>query len=235
MAAGMLAKNMANQQAVSRQNQLQQAMQSYQLSKAKGNEQAINQLVDQQKPDARAKELAALNASRQASMQATVDQARAASPVTQAAGTNTSADYGKASEASANVVAARMKRAIEQLGVMGAHGEQGIAQGLRFGRAAGTVSAGNEAISNVGNAYTRDMENVVPNPMLSLAGDAGMAIGGGMLAKSFGAPKVASVLGTGIAPGASGQGLSLDSGTPGLRLKGNMGLSFNRAFQNWGR
>jgi hypothetical protein len=68
-------------------------------------------------------------------MTGTVDQARAASPVTAPAGA--SADYQKASTAAADTVAARTKRAIEQLGTMGAPGEAGIASGLRFGRAAG--------------------------------------------------------------------------------------------------
>jgi hypothetical protein len=54
LAASMAAKHLANQQATSRQNQLQQAMQAYQLAKAKGNEQAINKLIDQQTPQKRA-------------------------------------------------------------------------------------------------------------------------------------------------------------------------------------
>lgn len=185
LAASMAAKTFANQQATSRQNQLQQAMQAYQLARAKGNEQAINKLIDQQTPQKRAAELQDLDASRVQSMTGTVDQARAASPVTAPAGA--SADYQKASTAAADTVAARTKRAIEQLGTMGAPGEAGIASGLRFGRAAGTVDAGNTAISNVGNAYMTDINNVRPNPMLSMAADAGMAVGGGMLGGAWGA------------------------------------------------
>jgi hypothetical protein len=57
--------------------------------------------------------------------------------------------------------------------MMGAPGEQGVASGIRFGRTAGNVDANNIAIGNVGDAYMRDINNVKPNPLLSLAGDAG--------------------------------------------------------------
>lgn len=187
LAGSMLAKHMANKQAVNRQNSLQQAMQSYQVSKARGNEQAINQMLGQQTADARAKELQGITTSREGTMQSTVDAARAASPVTQVAGTNTSPDYQKASEAAATRVSDKTKRAIQQLAVMGAPGEQGVASGIRFGRTAGKVDAGNAAIANVGEGYMRDINNVRPNPYLTLIGDAGMAVGGGMLGGGVGA------------------------------------------------
>jgi hypothetical protein len=188
IAASMFAKHMANQGAVDRQNQLQQAMATYQRSRALQNEAATKALISQQTPDARATELKNIDTSRQASMQGTVDTARAASPVTQAAGTNTSGDYQRASTAAADTVAARTKKAIEQLGLMGAPGEQGIASGIRFGRAAGDVDAGNAAIANVGAGYMRDISNVRPNPWLSMAGDIGMGVGGGMAGNYLGSP-----------------------------------------------
>lgn len=181
IAGSLGAKYLANKQAQDRSSSLQQAMQNYQMSKARQNEQAINQLMSQQTAPQRAAELQKIDESRVASMQGSVDQARAASPVTQVAGTNTSPDYQKASQAASTRVADKTAKAIQQLGMMGAPGEQGVTSGIRFGRTAGNVDANNIAIGNVGDAFMRDINNVKPNPLLSLAGDAGMAIGGGMM------------------------------------------------------
>lgn len=182
----MFAKHMANKEAARRQNSLQQVMQNYQRSKAQENESAINQLVNQQTPAARKTELQNIDTSRQQSMGATVDAARAASPVTQPAGA-VGGDYSNASQAAAMRVADRTKKAIEQLGTMGAPGEQAISSGVRFGRAAGNVDANNAAIGNVGSGYMRDINLVRPNQTLSLLGDIGLAVGGGALGGMGGA------------------------------------------------
>jgi hypothetical protein len=192
IAGSMLAKHMANKDVARRQNGLQQAMQNYQLQKARENETAINGLVDQQTPAKRAQELADIQGSRQGSMQSTVDQVRAASPVTVAAGASSSPDYQQASSAAAERVSDRTARAIKQLGVMGAPGEQRIASGIRFGRSAGTVDAGNQAIANVGAGYMRDIDNVKPNPWLTMLGEGGMAAGGAMLGNSMSAAPAAA-------------------------------------------
>lgn len=236
IAASMFAKHMANQGAADRQNQLQQAMAAYQRSRAQQNEAATQALVNQQTPDARAAELKKIDASRQASMQNAVDLARTASPVTQAAGTNTSGDYQRASATAGDLVANRAKRVIEQMGVMGAPGEQGIASGIRFGRAAGDVDAGNAAIANVGAGYMRDISNVRPNPWLSMAGDIGMGVGTGMAAGSFGVGEGAQP--NLVSPNNAEWG-SLDSGpgtynanaAPSLRARMSGALSKLR----WGR
>lgn len=232
--ASMIAKHMANKGAQDRQNSLQQAMQAYQSSRAKENESAIGNLVDQSTPQKRAAELQDLNASRMQSMTGTVDAARAASPVTAPAGA--SSDYQKSSAAAADTVAARTKRAIEQMGVMGAPGEAGIAQGLRFGRAAGKVDAGNTAIGNVGNAYMTDIGNVRPNPWLTMAGDAGMAVGGYML----GGPAGAAAAGGASAMGADKSGNYTYEDSAGNQQSSAIPYQtrrarMNNAFANWGR
>lgn len=187
LAAGMAAKYMANKGAQDRAQSLQQAMESYQRTKAQQNEAAINQMVAKQTPQARSDELQSIQGSREQSMQDTLSAARAASPVTPAAGATASSDYQKASSTAADLVSARAKRAIEQLGVMGAPGEEGIASGIRFGRAAGAVDAGNNAIANVGAGYGRDINNVQPDPFLSTLGDIGITAGGTMMGGAGGA------------------------------------------------
>lgn len=180
IAASMAAKYMANQDAADRQAQLARSMQAYQLTKARENQQAISNLTQTQTPDARAKQLADIQASRQQTMQGTVDQQRSAAPVTVSAGSTASKDYQDASAAAADTIANRTKRAIAQLGVMGAPGEDRLMNAIRFGRTAGTVDANNQAISNVGNAYMTDINNVRPNPFLTMAGDVGLGVGTGM-------------------------------------------------------
>lgn len=225
IAASMFAKHMANQGAVDRQNQLQQAMAAYQRSRAQQNEAATQALINQQTPAARATELKNIDTSRQQSMQNSVDLARTASPVTQVAGTNTSGDYQRASATAGDLVANRAKRVIEQLGLMGAPGEQGMASSIRFGRAAGDVDAGNAAIANVGAGYMRDINNVRANPWLTMLGDAGMGAGAGMFANAWMAPaaEAADAGGTGITTSARGEGLRAGTGEPGFRA-GSSGL-----------
>lgn len=174
---GAITKYAATSDAQNRQARLQAAMQNYQMQQAGNNEQAIRGLMDQQTPAARGAELQNIQASRAASMQSGVDAARAAAPTTVVAGAAASPDYQKASAVAADTVANRTKRAIEQLSVMGAPGEQAQQFGLRFGRAAGKVDAGNTAIGNVGNAYLNAINNTVPNPGLSAVGDGLMAYG----------------------------------------------------------
>jgi hypothetical protein len=236
IAASMLAKYMANKQAQDRQGSLQQAMQNYQLSKAKQNEQATNQLLTQQTPQARSDELSNIEKSRETSMQGTVDAARAASPVVPVAGTNTSPDYQQASQAAATRVADKTKRAIQQLGTMGAPGEQGVASGLRFGRAAGNVDANNMAIANVGDGYMRDINNVRPDPTLSLIGDAGMAAGTGMMfAPALGAEAAAGGTAAAGYGGAGDVAVSPAAEAAASRTAAARAAAMRGAFARWGR
>lgn len=174
-AAGMLAKYKADKDAQNRRESLRGGMEQYQRMKAQDNESSINQLVQKQTPAARGTELAAVTDDRARSLQGTVNAAQAteAAPI---AG-KLSGDYSAAQERAANTVSARTKRAIEQLSTMGAPGEVGLKSSMRFGRAAGVVDANNRAISNVGNAYMTDINNVRPDPFLNMAGDAAIAYG----------------------------------------------------------
>jgi hypothetical protein len=234
-AAGMMAKYKADKDAQGRSESLRNSMQTYQLSKAGQTEQAINQLMTKQTPDARAAELQGIEKSSEASMQGTVDAARAASPVLQVAGTNTSGDYQKANQAAATRVADKTNRAIQQLGTMGAPGEQGVASGLRFGRAAGNVDANNMAIANVGDAYMRDINNVRPDPMLSLVGDAAIAYGSAGAGSAAAAPAAA---GGDAAAFEGGAWLGGDGGAASAAAKStaaSRAAAMRTALSKWGR
>jgi hypothetical protein len=173
---GALMKYGADAQATQRQDHLRQAMLAYQRSQAQNNTAAIGEMTAKQTPDARQTELQGIQAARVGSATQAVNTVQPAAP-TSVAGAAQSPDYQKAQAAAADTVANRTKRAIQQMSVMGAPGEAGLASGIRFGRAAGKVDAGNQAISNVGNAYLTSIGNAVPNPALSMGGSALMAYG----------------------------------------------------------
>lgn len=193
---GALAKYGANAQATQRQQHLNNAMLAYQRSMAQNNQTAIGDLTATQTPQARDAELKSIQASRVASATQAVNNATAAAPTNVVAGA--SPDYQRAQATAADTVANRTKRAIQQMSVMGAPGEEGLASGIRFGRAAGKVDAGNQAISNVGNAYMGAINRTVPNPFLSTGGDALMAYGsaGGNFGSSASQPEQLSGPGT---------------------------------------
>lgn len=173
---GALMKYGADAQATQRQQHLNNAMLAYQRSMAQNNTAAIGELTAKQTPAARQTELQGIQAARLGSATQAVNTVQPAAPTSVP---GASPDYQKAQAAAADTVANRTKRAIEQMSVMGAPGEAGLASGIRFGRAAGKVDAGNQAISNVGNAYLTSIGNTVPNPGLSMGGSALMAYGSG--------------------------------------------------------
>lgn len=179
IAAAAALKFLNNSGAQDRQESLQKAMQTYQRSRAQDNELQAQKFAQTNTPDARAKELADIQAARGTSLQDTVNAARATA-VPDIAG-KLSPDYQQAKQVSADTVSARIKRAIEQLAVMGAPGEQQVKGGIRYGRAAGNVDANNMAMANVGRGYSTDISNVRPNPFVDMLSQIGMGYGGGQL------------------------------------------------------
>jgi hypothetical protein len=120
-----------------------------------------------------------------------------------------SEDRTQATTAAAGTVAERTRKVIEQMSRMGAPGEQGVAQGKRFGQAASVVQGANDAIGNVGNAYQGDINRVQANPFLKLAGTMATAFGTGGLAGSMGAGAAAAGAGAAVN---NGQGYEDASG-----------------------
>lgn len=195
IAASAFAKHYANQQAAKRQEGFRRSMEDYQRGKARETEAEAENLITKQTPKARADELAEVTAGREKSLRDTVGAAQAFD-VPGVAG-KVSGDYRAAQEAEAGTIAERTRRAITQLASMGAPGEQQQRFGIRLGRAAGTVDAANRASENVGRGYLSDISTVRPNQLLSLAGDVGMTVGGGMAAGEAGARGGAPVAGQG--------------------------------------
>lgn len=175
LAASAFAKFAANEEAAERREAYRRRMEAYQRTKARDTERATEALVSKQTPEARGAELKDITVDREQSLRDTVGAAQAFDAPAIAG--KLGSDYSAAQEATAGRIAERTRRAIEQLATMGAPQEQAEAFGRRFGRAASEVDANNRASRNVGEGYLKDIESVQPDPFLSLAADAGMAVG----------------------------------------------------------
>lgn len=221
IASSFGAKYYADQQAQDRQQALANAMRNYQQIKARNTEQAINNLVSQQTPTARTTDMNQAIADRVASSNNLVSQVAASNP-SQIEG-KLSNDYKQSQASTADSVAAKTKRAIEQLATMGAPGDVQSQFGIRFGRAAGNVDANNAAIDRVGQAYRTDISNVRPDPLLSTLGDVGLAVGGAM-----GAPAAASGAGAGAETAFTGMSV------PGARLAVPWTTRLQQGLASWG-
>jgi hypothetical protein len=162
IAASALLKHHAIADAQRRQENIRRSMEQYQRSKAAETTAATEALIDKQTPAARAQEMADVTNERQQSLKDTVGAVQGLSTATPVAG-KLSGDFKSTEEANAGRIAERTRRAIEQMATMGAPSEQQQRFGIRFGRAAGTVDAGNRASANVGDAYLKDVANVQPN------------------------------------------------------------------------
>ncbi|TAK84365.1 MAG: hypothetical protein EPO20_14860 [Betaproteobacteria bacterium] len=186
MIAGSLIKARADEKANKRKQAFADAIRQYQVGKTGEMQRATERLLEKQTPDARAAELAQLTAERAKSMDTGVGAAQAfdAPPIAAKA----SSDYSAANEAAANRIAERTRRAIEQLAVMSAPGQQQLRHGLRFGAASGDVDAANAAIGNAARAGQTDISAVRANPWAHLAGDVMVGGGQGMLISGAGKP-----------------------------------------------
>lgn len=175
LAASAFLKYQNDRAALKRQKNLAAAMEGFQRKRSDESMAATEKLLEKQTPEARSGELADLTEARQRSLRDTVGAAQAFD-APETAGKR-SGDYERAQEQQATSVAARTRRAIEQLSAMGAPGEQRQAHNLRFGRAAGVVDASNIANENVGRRYMTDIQGVRPNPFIDLVSQIGMAYG----------------------------------------------------------
>lgn len=223
IAAGAGLKYVADRGASKRRESIRRSMESYQRLKARENEAAVEQLIAKQTPDARGAELAEVTAGREKSMGDSVGAAQAFDAPGIAG--NLPAEYKAAQEAEAGRIAERTRRAIEQLATMGAPSEQQQKFGIRFGRSAGTVDAANRAADYVGRSYMSDIENVRPNALMSILGDAGMSAGSSMLLAGAGkAPAAPSVVGDFPTGGDTAVAAAPGSSRIGPRLKHGFGL-----------
>lgn len=235
LAGSQFLKYQADADARDRRDSIRRAMEAYQRTKTRESQAATEGLLARETPKARGEELQQLTDDRARSMRDSVGAAQAFD-VAPIAGKH-STDYAAARQAEAERVAERTRRAIEQLAAMGAPGEQNFKNGLRFGRAATTVDSANDAMDRVGRAYLTDIENVRADPMLSMLGNAGTAIGSSMLSRAGAVAAENAALDSGAN---NGQGYEDAAGNlynegvttrPDVRIQRQL----QRTFSLWGR
>lgn len=176
---GLAAQGIATREADEKKKKLLDAMEAYNVGKAKKSEAAIGEMIASQRPEARTADLDQSIAERAASLGSAVENVRATNPAPIAG--KLSQDYEKSQESTARSIDERTRRAIEQLSVIGAPGERAFNNALKFGKTAGDVDSANAAIRNVGGAYMTSIGNTVPNPYMLAAGSALTAYGAGSL------------------------------------------------------
>lgn len=189
--AAAVASAVMSQQAQSgmekRQKKLAEAMSNYQLSKSQESQAAIKGFTDTIQPDAKAAERTDINAELEQGLDSSVGAVRKFEAPQQIAG-KVSDDFTQRTASNQGTVADRIRRAVQQLSIIGTPAEQGLRESRRLGVAAGTVDGANSAANNVGAAYMRGIQLQRPNPALSFGsqifGGLSRAGGGGSFGMS---------------------------------------------------
>src|SRR3972149_6195359 len=135
-----------------RQKRIIDAMQQYQTGKAKQGQKSIEDFLQTITPERRAAESADTRQELQRGLEQSVGATQAYEKPDNFSGKVSDAYSARRAEGDA-ATKERVRKAMEQLAVIGSPAEQGLRQQFRFGRAAGDVDAANAAIRNVTPAY----------------------------------------------------------------------------------
>lgn len=172
--ASTLLQNQANRKQAQRQEELNKKSAEYKLAQAADTRQQQDKFLDTQIPEARANRQAEVDQAVRSGIDQTVSDIKGFEiPETT---TGTGADYAQVRSAGKARTDDRLKRAMEQMAVLG-----GVARGNErdardYAKSAYAVGAANRAGANVGAMYDDAMSKTQPDPYLSLA--SGLAKGG---------------------------------------------------------
>lgn len=181
-AGGAVMKGMASNDAAERRQKLLDAMGAYQRGNASKAMDTTGKFIEGSTPEARAQAANDAEAQAKAGFDRTVGAASAFENNGAVSG-NLSEQFKAKSADSADAASKRNAMLIANLSKMRAPGMAGAAEARRYGRAAGDVSALNNANTNVGGAFQTDMQNVQESPWASVGGDALSGVGQGLLLK----------------------------------------------------
>lgn len=183
-AGGAVMKGLAANDADIRRQKLLDAMGSYQRGNASKAMDTTGKFIEGSTPEARAAAANDAEMQAKAGFDRTVGAASAFENNGAVAG-NLSDQFKAKSAESADAASKRNAMLIANLSKMRAPGIAGAAEARRYGRAAGDVSALNNANQNVGGAFQTDMQNVQESPWAGVGGDALSGVGQGLLAKNL--------------------------------------------------
>lgn len=183
-AGGAVMKGLAANDADIRRQKLLDAMGSYQRGNASKAMDTTGKFIEGSTPEARAAAANDAEMQAKAGFDRTVGAASAFENNGAVAG-NLSDQFKAKSAESADAASKRNAMLIANLSKMRAPGIAGAAEARRYGRAAGDVSALNNANANVGGAFQTDISNVQESPWVGVGGDALTGVGQGLLAKNL--------------------------------------------------
>lgn len=188
MIAGSVASAALQAKAASDQADKQQSlvdqMTQYKLQKSAEGQAATSKFLDTQDPAQRQAAVASTQQGIASNLQNSVKAAQQYQTPQNFAG-KVSGDYTQRAASDAGTVADRLKRSIDQLSTIGAPAQTDLQRSLQLGQASTGVAGANSAAANVGNAFDTGINNVRPDPFLTLAAQIAGGAGKGLAARSL--------------------------------------------------
>lgn len=209
MAGSTIMQGMAQRSAEKRQKSLSDAMTVYRMQKAGESQEQISKFLETIQPGAKEGERAQVIDELSQGLSDSVGAVRKFEAPQQIAG-KVSDDYLNRRASNDASTGETIKRAIEQLSVIGAPGQTDMREARRYGQAATGVQSANQAANNVSGYYQQAIGNVRPDPFLSLGSQVAAGLGmasamGGLGKKPAPAPTGGALL---FSPGTANYGLA---------------------------
>jgi hypothetical protein len=178
--ASAVASQRANTDLEERRRAIAQQMEDYQRGKAVKGEDAIQRFIDAVNPARRAADSSDIRAELQQGLEKSVGAAQALAKPDNFEG-KVSENYLTRRASNDATTAERLRRAMQQLAIIGTPAERNLRTGFALSDSASDVDSANAAINASTPAYTRAINSLRPDRGLSLASQ---ALGGASMAYS---------------------------------------------------
>jgi hypothetical protein len=236
IAGGTALQGYAQNKAQKKQESLADQMALFQSKKAGEGRESIERFLKGVTPEARRAEAEGVRTELERGLGESVGTASAFEKPENFAG-KISPEYAAVRATGQGRTDERLKRAMAQLSAINTPGQQALAESMRYGRSAGDVDAANAASQNVGRSYLQAIDQVRPDPFLTMVGQIMSGVGASGALSPLPAPDpsaASTALGLkaptgpalGITAKAKGLGLKPTNATlaPGLSSLLNPGL-----------
>jgi hypothetical protein len=160
-----------NQDLEQRRRKIAKRMDEFQGEKARQGQQSIEKFIAQIDPARRAAESSDIRGELQRGLESSVGASAALSKPDNFAGKVTENYTGRRASNEATTKE-RLRRAMEQLAVIGTPAERNMRTGFALSDATSGVGAANSSIASTGRAYTRAADSLRPDPFLSFVSQA---------------------------------------------------------------
>lgn len=165
-----------------RRRAIAQRMEDYQVGKAKEGQKSIEKFIEAINPARRAAESSDIRGELQQGLDQSVGAAASLSKPDNFAG-KVSENYTGRRAMNDATTSERLRRAMQQLAIIGTPAERNLRTGFSLSDAAGGVDASNAAIQSSGRAYNRAFESQRPDQFLNFVSQ---ALGGASRASAGG-------------------------------------------------